>query len=242
MPISNLGNGLRTGVCTSTNRPTTPYEGQVIYETDTDNMYVWSGTAWVLLPPTASPTFTGVPAAPTATAGTNTTQLATTAFANAAGGLVYVTSATVGTTVSSVAVASCFSATYENYKITYSGGASSTASVIDFTLTGSTLGHYAVMLYNAYATGIGATVLSNNRANWTHAGGGAVSTPNMNVEIQMPFLAKPTFMVGNYNDGTNTGMITGYQSQTISFTGFSIAPSAGTFTGGTITIYGYRKA
>jgi hypothetical protein len=33
---------------------------------------------------TASPTFTGVPAAPTATAGTNTTQLATTAFVTAA--------------------------------------------------------------------------------------------------------------------------------------------------------------
>jgi hypothetical protein len=34
--------------------------------------------------PLASPTFTGTPAAPTATVGTNTTQLATTAFANAA--------------------------------------------------------------------------------------------------------------------------------------------------------------
>ena len=34
--------------------------------------------------PLASPTFTGVPAAPTATAGTNTTQLATTAFVTAA--------------------------------------------------------------------------------------------------------------------------------------------------------------
>ena len=34
--------------------------------------------------PLASPTFTGVPAAPTATLGTNTTQLATTAFVNAA--------------------------------------------------------------------------------------------------------------------------------------------------------------
>ena len=87
MAISNLSNGLRTGVCTSTNRPTTPYEGQVIYETDTDNMYVWNGTAWVLLPPTASPTFTGVPSAPTATAGTNTTQLATTAFVTTADNL-----------------------------------------------------------------------------------------------------------------------------------------------------------
>lgn len=42
----------------------------------------------LLKAPLASPTFTGVPAAPTAAAGTNTTQLATTAFANQAVGLV----------------------------------------------------------------------------------------------------------------------------------------------------------
>ena len=48
MPISNLGNGLRTGVCTSTNRPTTPYEGQVIYETDTDLTLVYNGSGWSL--------------------------------------------------------------------------------------------------------------------------------------------------------------------------------------------------
>ena len=84
MAISNNSTGLRPGVCTSSTRPTAPYEGQMIYETDTDNMYVWSGTAWVLLPPTASPTFTGVPSAPTAAAGTNTTQLATTQFVTTA--------------------------------------------------------------------------------------------------------------------------------------------------------------
>ena len=38
---------------------------------------------------TASPTFTGTPAAPTATAGSSTTQLATTAFVTAALGLLY---------------------------------------------------------------------------------------------------------------------------------------------------------
>jgi hypothetical protein len=37
-------------------------------------------TAWATPVPFASPTFTGVPAAPTATAGTNTTQLATTEY------------------------------------------------------------------------------------------------------------------------------------------------------------------
>jgi hypothetical protein len=46
MGISNVSNGLRSGVCTSTTRPTAPYEGQVIYETDTDRVLVWNGSAW----------------------------------------------------------------------------------------------------------------------------------------------------------------------------------------------------
>jgi hypothetical protein len=156
-------------------------------------------------------------------------------------GLVYVKQVTVGSAVASIAVADAFSATYENYKITYTNGASSATTVINFSLTGSTNGHYAVMLYNPYAGGAGAAVYSNNRANWTHAGGGVANNPNLNIELQMPFLAKPTFMFGNYNDGTNTGMITGYQSQATSFTGFTFAPDTGTFTGGTVTVYGYRK-
>ena len=47
MAISSNGvAGLRTGVCTSTTRPTGPYEGQMIYETDTDMVAVWNGSAW----------------------------------------------------------------------------------------------------------------------------------------------------------------------------------------------------
>jgi hypothetical protein len=46
MAISNNSTGLRPGVCTSTTRPTAPYEGQHIYETDTDKVLVWNGTAW----------------------------------------------------------------------------------------------------------------------------------------------------------------------------------------------------
>jgi hypothetical protein len=47
MGISNVSSNLRPGVCTSTTRPTTPYEGQVIYETDTDKVLVWDGSAWL---------------------------------------------------------------------------------------------------------------------------------------------------------------------------------------------------
>lgn len=36
----------RPGVCTSSTRPASPYEGQVIYETDTDLLRIWNGSAW----------------------------------------------------------------------------------------------------------------------------------------------------------------------------------------------------
>ena len=36
----------KPGVCTSTTRPASPYEGQVIYTTDTDLLQIWNGTAW----------------------------------------------------------------------------------------------------------------------------------------------------------------------------------------------------
>ena len=64
--------------------------GEFAIETDTDKYKIGDGsTAWTSLgysslpsgtAPLASPTFTGVPAAPTAAADTNTTQIATTAY------------------------------------------------------------------------------------------------------------------------------------------------------------------
>jgi hypothetical protein len=47
MAISSNGlAGLKPGVCTSTTRPSGPYEGQMIYETDTDMVAIWNGTTW----------------------------------------------------------------------------------------------------------------------------------------------------------------------------------------------------
>ena len=67
-------------------------EGEICYATDADKLYVKEGSNLVDASSQdisgkadlAGPTFTGVPAAPTATSGTNTTQIATTAFVTAA--------------------------------------------------------------------------------------------------------------------------------------------------------------
>ena len=47
MAISSSSRGLRPGVCTSTTRPANPYDGMVIYETDTDKVAVYDVNAWV---------------------------------------------------------------------------------------------------------------------------------------------------------------------------------------------------
>jgi hypothetical protein len=45
---------IRPGVCTSTTRPSSPYDGQVIYETDTDLVKAWNGSTWVTVGPSSS--------------------------------------------------------------------------------------------------------------------------------------------------------------------------------------------
>lgn len=57
MGLSNLSSGFRPGVCTSTTRPSAPFEGQMIYETDTDKMLVWGGSSWLYIttPQTTEP-------------------------------------------------------------------------------------------------------------------------------------------------------------------------------------------
>lgn len=54
MAINSLSTGFRPGVCTSSTRPTAPYEGQFIYETDTDMLAIWNGTAWRYIASTTS--------------------------------------------------------------------------------------------------------------------------------------------------------------------------------------------
>lgn len=46
MTVSSSTAGSRPGICTAANRPLAPYEGQIIYETDTDRTLQWTGTAW----------------------------------------------------------------------------------------------------------------------------------------------------------------------------------------------------
>ena len=160
------------------------------------------------------------------------------------GGLVYITQATIGSAVASAAVAGCFSSTYENYKIIVNGGVGSTVQAIGLSLTGSATGYYGSTIVAAYNSASASNNGMDNTASWSFAG---VSGPNNNyldVDVLGPNLAKTTAASGAYiNPATNGngGWFSGFHNSTTQFTGFTITVG-GTMTGGTITVFGYRKA
>ena len=189
----------------------------------------------------ASPAFTGTPTAPTAAAGTNTTQLATTEFANAAGGLVFIKSQVIGSGVTSVTVTGAFSATYDNYLILMNGTSSTADDNGRMTLGSANTGYYGNLLYatpSSPGTFLGAS--DNNGGNfayiWRSYSGGSA-----NISVGTPFLAQKTTVRGDWITTAANGTYTGVQASSTSFTSFTLTCAAGALTGGTISVYGYRK-
>jgi hypothetical protein len=156
----------------------------------------------------ASPTFTGTPAAPTATAGTNTTQLATTAFVQTAlGGVESVTHLGTITTTSGTTV----------------------------TLSGLTLTSYKFLVFAYAGVSFGSAVylrLNNQRVSPTMAGGSSTLTGGGQID-----LSNGAFWAGGYESGGNTqGGFGGPSGLTTAST--SISFTGGTFDAGSIRIYG----
>jgi hypothetical protein len=222
MPLSSVVGAqsiVRPGVCTSSTRPASPYDGQVIYETDTDKTLVWNGSGWVYLATgTASPAITTAPA------------------------LVLVKTQTIGTAVSTVAVSDAFSSTYDNYKITISGGVGSTELQLNMTLGSSSTQYYTAGVYGNYTSGSTGTVNVDNGSSWLRVGY-TNSSPNpivMNYEICGPFLASNTFGLALISrNGGFLGTVSHLHNVATSYSSFTLTTSTGTLTGGTIRVYGY---
>jgi hypothetical protein len=158
-------------------------------------------------------------------------------------GLVYVTSATIGTGVSSVTVSSAFSSTYDNYRIVIAGGVGSTASAsVTLKLGASTTGYYGAMVYCLFASPGVLNIQDNNAGQFTYVGNAYTSQYATSFDLLNPFLAKHT-MINNaaWTVDNATGNYSGVHQVATSYSSFIIAPLAGTLTGGTITVYGYRK-
>lgn len=148
----------------------------------------------------------------------------------------------VGFGVSSVTVTDVFSADYDNYLVTVSGGTHSTGSQVFNLQMGATVtGYYYSFSYTPYNT-VPSAAGGINVAKWDYAGGCNLNGLHALIDINSPFLTKPTTFRSTVANHTNyAGNCAGLLNNNTSYTGFTLGLSAGTMSGGTIRVYGYRN-
>jgi hypothetical protein len=158
--------------------------------------------------------------------------------------LVLIKTQTIGTTVSSVEVTGAFSATYENYLITVNGGVSSTDTDLSLQLGATTSGYYGAA-QRVNWSGTASTDGDNGVSNFVAIGRGSTNALSFSATVQSPNLAKVTIVSGNWtqaNTGGLMGNYNGFLNDTTAYTAFTLIPSLGTITGGTIRVYGYTNS
>lgn len=212
MAISNNASGYRPGVCTFNTRPTAPYNGQVIYETDTKQTLVYQGSSWVMLTDADTPP-----------------------------GLQLIKTQTIGSAVSSVTVSDVYSSEFDVYRISISGGTASAAANILYQNGSSTTGYYSGGTSTTFSNNSVAG-FSDNNATAMLCGTTFTDAIIVDLTVINPFLTKKThFSIGAVNYSTAAGSGSGFHNVEASYTAFTLKPSSGTLTGGTIRVYGYRN-
>ena len=220
IPSSRL---IQPGVCTSTTRPASPYEGMVIYETDTNKMYVYDGSAWV------------IPNSP----------------AQNPAGLELIANVTLSG--ASINTGSIFSSTYENYRIVLSNPTVNTSSsgIYLRMRSGSSTDSTATfdMAYrgirddasNWDSVSTAETSFNIWYSSLTSSSGilGASS-----FDIYGPYLAQRTFFNGQmyaYNGGYYTRSGGAVHTNQTSYDALTFLTNTAATMTGTVAIYGYRN-
>lgn len=158
-------------------------------------------------------------------------------------GLWLVKTQTVGTAVASVTVNNAFSSSYKNYKIIWNAGLGSGFADLALSLGGITTGYYGGQFGASYVTGNYGGRGVNNAASWLYAGSCNSSFAFFHCDVIAPQAAERKLCHGYcsyYGAAFAYSMFTGEVTSTAQATSFTITPSAGTLTGGTIYVYGYK--
>jgi len=154
-------------------------------------------------------------------------------------GLQLVKKQTIGSGVSSVNVTSAFSATYEAYKIIVTGGVSSADVNLSLKLGASTTAYYEILRYWTYGGTTQTPAGTSNGSVWNFVGNSTSNAIAFDANLRNPNLAKWTFFDSIYLTQNSSGNNSGVHQVATAYTDFTIAPSSGTLTGGTIYVYGY---
>ena len=160
--------------------------------------------------------------------------------------LVLIKTETIGTTVSSVTVSGVFSSTYDNYLVTVNGGVASTTNFGRLTLGATATGYYKTLIYMNYNSNTVNGQGLQNQSYWDDMITGTTDNLNGAFYLFSPNLAKTTHFASFAAPALTTGQVTnsniGYLNNSTQYTAFTLTVGTGTWTGGTIRVYGYTNS
>jgi hypothetical protein len=188
-------------------------EGQLCYLSSTNVVQYYDGAAWATVGPATSGALVRV--------GGGTLSGATTTFDNV------------------------FSATYKFYLITISNGENDSNANLTFQFryagpTTEATGYYAGL----FGFGFNATTAASGNNNSTSATVALLAGASFTGQLQVTSVDSASYrsrFAGNFSSANNNGgyVVGGENSNSRVHTGFVLGTSAGTFTAGTVNIYGY---
>lgn len=161
-------------------------------------------------------------------------------------GLWLVKTQTVGTTVSTAPVTGAFSADYNNYFVTWTGGTGSVGGAqLRIAFNVDTASNY----YSNIITQTAGVATVNGQAfgalvGFTVVGYVDTGDTSCSLTINNPNRALNTNFYGSFNclgASSQVGTVGGWSVGTGANTGFTLFPSSGTISGGTICVYGFRN-
>lgn len=202
-------------IANASERPASPYEGQCIFQKDTDQLLVWNGTAWVIPnAPAQNPT-----------------------------GLELIKTQTIGTGVTSIPVSDAFSSIYDTYRIIIEIQDSNSNAQVTFSLdgiststyyTGGSFGSWGISGQSGYGPAAG--------TNWQLTANDATSVGSRIIlDLTNPNIARRKYGNSNGQSGNGHATFNLYSTSTSTATAFTVAKGGNTMTGGSIAVYGYRK-
>ena len=158
-------------------------------------------------------------------------------------GLTLVKSVTVGQGVSTVTVTGAFDSRFDNYKITINEiTQSDNQPSLRINFGGSTGNHHTVGWYMGLSSGslTGNRSFNDNSCIFGETSG-AGATGSYELEVLYPYATKRTHFNAQNASATWGSSYVGVHNSSTSHTSFTILPSSGTLTGGTIRVYGYGQ-
>jgi hypothetical protein len=192
-------------------------EGMTCYIDADNSIYTYDGSNWVKMVSASTPV-----------------------------GMELVKAQTVGATVASIPVSDAFSASYDNYRIMYTGGSCTGQNDLLLTLGATVTGYAHSVISTTWSSSPSLiTAGDGNTSSWARAGIAETDNPFLSLDIFNPFLAKRTIAWGSFvgsQAGRVGGSFSGFLADTTPYTSFTITVGGGlTVSGGTVFVYGYRK-